>query len=74
MGTRASRTIKRRPKFEKTEIYLPKVQTIENGQARDLDYDTDILAAIDWRGYDPSEIADAIPENAQASATAASAD
>lgn len=66
-GASASRTINRRPEFASTEIYLPKVLTIEDGQARDLDYDTDILAAIDWRGYDPSAISDAIPANAQAS-------
>lgn len=65
-GASVTRTIQRRDAFSLTDIYLPKVLTIENGQARDLDYDTDILAAIDWRGFDPRFIADAIPENVQA--------
>jgi type III restriction enzyme len=63
---KASRTLNRRPEFASTEIYLPKVLTIEKGTARDLDYDTDILAAIEWRGFNASKIADAIPANVQA--------
>lgn len=61
-----SRQIKRRPAFAKTEIYLPKVMILEDGNARELDYETDVLAGIDWRGFDPKDIAAAIPENAQA--------
>jgi type III restriction enzyme len=64
-AAKASRTIQRRNDFSSTEIYLPKVLTIENGAARDLDYDTDILAVIDWRKFDGRLIADAIPENVQ---------
>ena len=63
---KATRTIKRRPAFATTEIYLPKVMVVEDGEARELDYETDVLAAIDWRGFDPKEIAERIPENAQA--------
>jgi type III restriction enzyme len=62
----ASRLIDRRNQYAKTEIYLPKVLTIDNGTARDLDYDTDILSAIDWRGFDARSIANAIPDNVQA--------
>lgn len=66
-GTTAiRRTVNRRPDFVSTEIFLPKVLLVEKGTARDLDYDTDILAAIDWRDFDPQTIADRIPENAQA--------
>jgi type III restriction enzyme len=36
---------------------------------RDLDYETDTLAAIDWRDFDPAAIAARIPENAQAAAS-----
>lgn len=64
-GTTA-RAIKRRPAFASTEIYLPKVMIVEDGEARDLDYETDVLSALDWRGFDPKEIAGRIPENAQA--------
>jgi len=63
---KATRTIKRRPAFATTEIYLPKVMVVEDGEARELDYETDVLAAIDWRGFAPKEIAERIPENAQA--------
>lgn len=63
---KATRQIKRRPVFAKTEIYLPKVMIVEDGEARDLDYETDVLAGIDWRGFDPKDIAARIPENAQA--------
>ncbi len=63
---KATRTIKRRPAFATTEIYLPKVMVVKDGEARELDYETDVLAAIDWRGFDPKEIAERIPENAQA--------
>jgi type III restriction enzyme len=39
---------------------------VEEGETRELDYETDILAAIDWRGFEPKDIATRIPENAQA--------
>lgn len=64
-GTGVARPIKRRPVFAKTEIYLPKVMIIEGDQPRELDYETDILAHIDWRGFDPAKIAASIPTNAQ---------
>ena len=49
-----------------TEIYLPKVLLVDGAEVRELDYETDVLSAIDWRGFDPQAIADCIPENAQA--------
>lgn len=58
--------VKRRAEFAKTEIYLPKVLVVQELVARDLDYEGDILANIDWRGFDPTEIANAIPEHATA--------
>jgi len=64
--TKVSRPISRRPAFAATEIYLPKVMLIEDGHPRELDYETDILASLDWRGYDPAAIAASIPDNAQA--------
>jgi type III restriction enzyme len=63
---KVSRPIKRRSEFASTEIYLPRVMLAEDGHARDLDYETDVLAAIDWRGFNPSEIVARIPDNAQA--------
>lgn len=63
---KVSRTIHRRDAFASTDIYLPKVMIIEDGEPRELDYETDILASLDWRGFDPSAIAASIPDNAQA--------
>jgi type III restriction enzyme len=63
---KVSRKIPRRKEFSSTEIYLPKVLLLEGGDARELDYETDVLSAVDWRGFDPQAIADRIPDNAQA--------
>jgi type III restriction enzyme len=65
-GAKVARKIPRRNDFVSTEIYLPRVLRVEGGEARDLDYESDVLSAVDWRGYDPQTIADRIPENAQA--------
>jgi type III restriction enzyme len=62
---KGARTIKRRPSFKTTEIYLPKVMVVDGDDIRELDYDHDILSALDWRGFDPQPIAEGIPENAQ---------
>ena len=64
-GPGATRAIERRRDFDKTEIYLPRVLAADGAEMRDLDYETDILSAIDWRGFDPAPIAAAIPENAR---------
>lgn len=61
-----TRTIDRRAVFSSTEIYLPRVLVSEGERVRDLDYETDVLSAIDWRGFDPSDIVARIPANAQA--------
>lgn len=63
---KTTRKIQRRKETSSTEIYLPVVMLIEGGKARELDYETDILASLEWRGFDPSDIAQGIPENAQA--------
>lgn len=60
------RKIDRRADFATTEIYLPKVMLVDGGEVRELDYETDVLSAIDWHGFDPKAIADRIPDNAQA--------
>jgi type III restriction enzyme len=65
-GGKQVRKLNRRPAFQSDKIYLPKVQVVAGTEVRDLDYETDILARIDWRGYDPAETAARIPENAQA--------
>ena len=61
-----ARKINRRPSFASTEIYLPKIMIADGDEARDLDYETDVLSSIDWRGFNPKDIAASIPKNAQA--------
>ena len=61
-----ARKIKRRKKFSKTDIYLPIVMYVDGDEARELDYETDVLSQIDWCDFDPSGIAANIPKNAQA--------
>ena len=61
-----TRGVARRPTFASTEIYLPKVMIVEGGDARELDYEADVLLRIDWRGFNPNHIAAGIPENTQA--------
>ena len=65
-NAKVTRKINRRPALAKTDIYLPKVMIVDESEVRDLDYETDILSAIDWRGFNPQELANRVPENAQA--------
>ncbi len=45
-------TVKRRPKYKRLQIFLPQVLHREGYKWRPLDYDRDILVAIDWDGID----------------------
>ena len=45
-------TVKRRPKYKKLQIFLPQVLHKEGYRWRPIDYDRDILGAIDWSGID----------------------
>lgn len=58
-----ARKIERRPGLQNLKIYLPRVLRMDGGTLRELDYETDILAAIDWRIWSPSAVAAAIPDN-----------
>lgn len=62
----AQRKIQRRQEFNLTPIYLPLVMHVDGSEVRELDYETDVLSCIDWRDFDPAEIAARIPDNAQA--------
>ena len=57
--------VSRRPTFASTKIFLPKVMIVENEAVRELDYETDVLSGIDWRNFNPEDIAASIPDNAQ---------
>ena len=58
--------IERREEFKSVEIYLPKVVVLDPAGRRELDYETDVLSRIDWRGFEPSAIVAKIPEDHQA--------
>lgn len=58
-----ARKVERRADFKNLQIYLPKVLKVEAGEVRDLDYETDILAAIDWRDFSPAAVVAEIPDN-----------
>jgi type III restriction enzyme len=58
-----ARKIERRADFRNLQIYLPKVLRVEGQELRELDYESDILAAIDWRDWSPNAVAAAIPDN-----------
>lgn len=55
--------IKRRPQFASTEIYLPLVLRVDGESRRPLDYEADVLSAVDWEAVDLSALVAAIPEN-----------
>ena len=57
------RSVQRRNTFAKTEIYLPLVLRVADGQTRPMDYEEDILFALDWQGLDVSPLVAKIPEN-----------
>lgn len=64
-----SRKIPRREQFRDTRIWLPLVLARDGKTMRDFDYETDLLARLDWTGFDPAAIADSIPENAESART-----
>lgn len=59
-----TRPIKRRDKFSHTEIYLPRLLTLADGELRDFDYEQDILLALDWQGLDAAPLVALIPADA----------
>ncbi|MBH2018028.1 MAG: DEAD/DEAH box helicase family protein [Burkholderiales bacterium] len=59
-----ARPVQRREKFSHTEIYLPRLLTLADGQLRDFDYEQDILLALDWPGLDVAPLVALIPVNA----------
>ena len=48
-------TIKRRPQYKKLQIFLPQVLHKEGYRWHPIDYDRDILGAIDWSGINAGE-------------------
>ena len=62
-GGKGPREVYRRPAFATDKIYLPEVLRVEDGLVRKLDYEQDILFALDWGGLDPAPLAAKIPDN-----------
>ena len=60
----SARPVPRREKFARTEIYLPRLLTLADGQLRDFDYEQDILFSLDWRELDVAPLVALIPDNA----------
>ncbi|WP_128515655.1 DEAD/DEAH box helicase [Tabrizicola thermarum] len=58
-----ARRVERRADFRNLQIYLPRVLRVEGGAVRDLDYETDVLASIDWRDFSPAAVGTEIPDN-----------
>lgn len=66
----AKRKLDRRDAFRTSDIALPQVLWIEEGQdARLLDAESDLFPAIDWTKFDAEGFADYLPQNAQAAAS-----
>lgn len=65
-STKGPRPVARRNQFAQTRIYLPKVLRVTDGVIRELDYEEDILFALDWIGLDVTPLVQKIPANAQA--------
>lgn len=57
--------IPRRAAFSQTDIYLPLVLRVDGSEVRRLDYEADVLAAVDWAGLDVTPLVASIPENWQ---------
>lgn len=57
--------LQRRPAFATAVIYLPSVLRVDGAEVRRLDYEADVLAAIDWSGLDVGPLVSAIPDNWQ---------
>ena len=58
-----ARPVPRRNAFAKTEVYLPLVLRVTDDQTRPMDYEEDILFALDWQGTDVSALVAKIPNN-----------
>lgn len=65
-GGGTSRKVERRDTFKSKNIYLPSVLCLENNVPRPLDYETDLLAQLDWRAFDPAKIIESIPDSPDA--------
>lgn len=52
-------TLQRRPQFADLRLFVPRVTWVEDGQRRELVYESDILADLDWQALDVDALATA---------------
>jgi len=60
-----ARKIPRRKGFESLEIFLPVVNRVDGSSVRALDYEQDVLLAVDWQMINLASLAKLIPKNVQ---------
>jgi len=65
-GGRQKRKIARRDKFRTLDIYLPLVNWVDDGEARPLDYERDILYRLAWSTLDVKSLAEKLAEEVDA--------
>lgn len=63
------RSIPRRKGFENLEIFMPVVNWVEGATVRPIDYEQDILLAVEWTAIDLAPLAKLIPKNVQQGAS-----
>jgi len=63
-GGREARAVQRRSVFAHREIYLPLVLRVIDDVVRPLDYEQDILFALDWSRLNVTSLVERIPLNA----------
>ncbi len=56
-GSGVPQRVGRRKGFESLRIFLPRVAWREEGERRELSYESDVLGAIDWNALDPKKLA-----------------
>lgn len=65
VNPKGARSVARRAAFTQTQVYLPKVLRVTDGVVRELDYEEDILFALNWQGLDVSPLVAKIPVDAK---------
>ena len=63
------RLLPRRRGFEDIEIFMPIVNWVEGETVRPLDYEQDVLLAVEWKAIDLAPLAQSIPKNVQQGAS-----
>ena len=59
------RSLPRRKGFEDIEIFMPVVNWVDGETVRPLDYEQDVLLAVEWNAIDLTPLAKSIPKNVQ---------